>query len=148
MRIAAQRIGVRGIGDTVPTSMMYQFAPNSVLQAAGLGDVAQPQPNAGTFSDVNCPGSCWWTGGVTGDLFGRQACWPCYNVCPAGTVWDTTALGCSQAPTTVSPTVPVVQQSPTITAIQAAGQAVGSWMPLIIAGVVTILVLPIVLGRR
>lgn len=156
MRLLARHLGV---GDFVPTLSMYQFPQNSVLEYAaaggvnysggltGLGDVAQPQPNAGTFSDVNCPTSCWFTGGVTGDLFGRQACWPCYNLCPAGSVWDTTALACSQAPATTSPTVPVTEQSPTVTAIQATGQALGSMMPWVVIGLVALVALPLVLRR-
>jgi hypothetical protein len=144
------------MGDLLPTVSMYQFPENSVLAAlragnlsfqSGLGDVAQPQPNAGTFSDVNCPTSCWFTGGVTGDLLGRQACWPCYNLCPAGTVWDTTALACSATPATTSPTVPVVQQSPGVSAIQAAGQALGSYLPWVVVGLVALVALPMVLRR-
>jgi len=53
--------------------------------------------NPGTFWDVNCPWYC--AVGGTG-LWGGNDCWPCSNVCPSGTNFDTTNNVCSANPTT------------------------------------------------
>lgn len=76
---------------------------------SGLGACSQSDPNPGTFSSINCPGSCWWLGNALDTAILGQECWPCGNVCPPGTCWDTTALACSATPTTTNSVVPVTQ---------------------------------------
>jgi len=80
----------------------------------GLGQLAaafQANPDAGTYDDINCPTSCFVLGNVLDMTVLGQECWPCHNVCPAGTVWDTTNLVCSATPATVNSVAPVTQNS-------------------------------------
>jgi hypothetical protein len=70
---------------------------------SGLGASA----NAGTYSDPNCPFSCFVLGnGLDMAVLGSE-CAPCHNICPTGTVWDTTNLVCSSTPAAVNPMTPV-----------------------------------------
>lgn len=101
------------------------------LGIRGLGDVAQSNPTPGTYYDLNCPNSCYLLGNVLDTSILGAECWPCHNVCPAGTVWDTAALRCSSAPGSTNPVVPVTEQSPAVTVAQskcAAGG--GTWDPV------------------
>jgi len=70
---------------------------------SGLGASA----NAGTYSDPNCPFSCFVLGnGLDMAVLGNE-CAPCHNICPSGTAWDTTNLVCSAAPAAVNPMTPL-----------------------------------------
>ena len=113
----------------------------------GLGQVAQANPNAGTYSDINCPNSCYVLGNVLDMSILGQECWPCHNVCPAGTVWDTTNLQCSANPTTTNTVVPTVPQSPTDVTIQNLQQLLGNMGPWVIGGIALIVILPLILKR-
>jgi hypothetical protein len=75
----------------------------------GLGSATQANPNAGTYSDLNCPTSCFVLGNVLDMSILGQECWPCHNVCPPGTVWDTSGLVCSSNPAVPNPVVPTTQ---------------------------------------
>src|SRR5579872_4747239 len=64
----------------------------------GLAAAVNPNPYAGTYSDISCPTSCWLLGnGLDMSILGQE-CWPCHNICPTGQKWDTTALACSANP--------------------------------------------------
>jgi len=78
------------------------------LGLGGLGQsCAQTDPNAGTISSINCPGWCLPLGWLADLGYTPQSCWPCSNVCPPGTCWDTTNLVCAGAPATTNAVVPV-----------------------------------------
>lgn len=77
----------------------------------GLGACAQSDPNPGSFASVNCPTGCYILGNVLDTFLLGNECWPCGNVCPAGTCWDTTNLACSATPVTTNSVVPVAQNS-------------------------------------
>lgn len=70
------------------------------LNLGALGAAAvNPNPNAGTYSDINCPTSCWLLGnGLDMSILGQE-CWPCHNICPSGSIWDTANNVCSGNPT-------------------------------------------------
>lgn len=70
---------------------------------AGLG--ANPYP--GTYSDVNCPTKCYLAGNLLDTSLFGQDCWPCHNICPVGSVWDTANLVCSGSPEATNPQSPV-----------------------------------------
>jgi hypothetical protein len=109
----------------------------------GLGQVAQANPNAGTYSDLNCPTSCFVLGnGLDMSILGQE-CWPCHNTCPAGTVWDTTNLQCSASPASVNPVVPVTPANP----FQPFLDSIGNYLPWVVIGLVAIVVLPVVLKK-
>lgn len=76
---------------------------------AGLGACSQTDANPGTFSSINCPTSCFLLGNELDTAILGQECWPCGNICPSGTCWDTTALACSATPITTNAVVPTVQ---------------------------------------
>lgn len=68
-----------------------------------LGAAVNPNPYAGTYSDIACPTSCYLLGnGLDMEILGQE-CWPCHNVCPSGTAWDTSSLSCSSTPATQAP---------------------------------------------
>jgi hypothetical protein len=62
-------------------------------------------PDAGTFMDVNCPWWCWVLGNGI-DTAVSAACFPCGNICPSGTIWDTTNYVCSATPKTSNTSTP------------------------------------------
>lgn len=68
------------------------------LSRRGFGQTGPnlANPYAGTFQDVNCPSWCFVLGNGVDNLF--AACTPCYSVCPAGQIWDTTNDVCSANP--------------------------------------------------
>jgi hypothetical protein len=69
-----------------------------------LGALGVPNTNPGTYSDVDCPFSCFLLGnGLDNAILGNE-CWPCHNICPAGTVFDTTNYVCSSSPVTTNDT--------------------------------------------
>jgi hypothetical protein len=72
----------------------------------GMGAIAQANPYAGTYSDLNCPTSCWALGNGLDSILGSM-CWPCHNACPPGTIWDTANNACSGSPSAPNPIVPV-----------------------------------------
>jgi hypothetical protein len=78
----------------------------SRLALAGLGACAQSNPSAGTYDDINCPTSCFLLGNALDMSVLGQECWPCHNVCPPGTCWDTTGMLCSATPSATNPTIP------------------------------------------
>ena len=149
-------ISAYGLGDTVPTSALYPIPQNSVLEylaaggmsySGGLGQVTQANPNAGTYSDINCPTACWWLGnGLDMSTLGQE-CWPCHNTCLAGTIWDTTNLVCSASPATANQVTPVTAQSPLDITLQTFGQTFSSAVPWLIGGAVLIFALPLLLRR-
>ena len=69
----------------------------------GLGVSATPgvipYSGAGTSNDPNCGWAC----DIPFYQAFAQQCWPCHNICPPGTQWDTTNEVCSSAPQTVNP---------------------------------------------
>ena len=117
------------------------------LGVRGFGQVAQANPQAGTYSDLNCPNSCFLLGNVLDMSILGQECWPCHNVCPAGTVWDTTALACSATPQTTNPVVPTVPQSALDVTLTNLQQTIGTIAPWLIGGLVLILVVPMLLRK-
>lgn len=78
-------------------------------ELADLGACSQADPNAGTYDSVNCPTSCFVLGNVLDTTILGQECWPCHNVCPPGTCWDTSALQCSGTPSATNPVIPSTQ---------------------------------------
>lgn len=87
-----------GIWD--PSTNSCLLASPSTSSPAGILPSANNcanNPNPGTFWDVNCPFYCLVGG--TG-LWGGNDCFPCSNICPAGTNWDTTNYVCSSNPIT------------------------------------------------
>jgi hypothetical protein len=54
--------------------------------------------NPGTTGDVNCPFWCSFLPSV----LQTAACWPCTNICAAGTNFDTTNNVCSATPATTN----------------------------------------------
>jgi hypothetical protein len=124
---------------------------------SGLGACSQADPNAGNFASINCPNSCYLLGNVLDTMILGQECWPCGNVCPPGTCWDTTALACSATPittNTVTPTTTNDQPAPapvdcTSTWNQLTNsQCGGSNLPLILGGVAVAAILAIVLANK
>jgi hypothetical protein len=73
-------------------------AASTAITPAAANNCAN-NANPGTFWDVNCPAYC--IVGGTG-LFGGNDCWPCSNVCPSGTNFDTTNSVCSATPATTN----------------------------------------------
>lgn len=139
----------------------------------GLGAVAQAgNPNAGTYYDINCPNRCYVMGNVIDTSlpsflgFGNK-CWPCHNVCPPGTVWDTNVDGCSAAPVAPNPVVPITELTPDQACAASGGtydpntgfcapptpldtsvsKLVG-YIPWVVGGLVAMTVLPALLGGR
>lgn len=72
------------------------------MALAGLGVSTTPgvipYPGAGTTNDPNCGWEC----DIPFYRLGAQCCWPCANICPPGTQWDTTNCVCSQTPESVA----------------------------------------------
>lgn len=127
------------------------------VSLAALGTCAQANPNAGTYSDLNCPTSCFLLGnGLDMSMLGQE-CWPCHNVCPPGTCWDTGALQCSATPGTVNPVTPVTQtDAPAPAPVDCSGtwnsmfnsQCGGSTLPLTIGGIAIVAILAVVLVNK
>jgi len=115
---------------------------------SGLGQtlVAPGNPNGGTYSDINCPGTCYMLGNVLDMAILGNRCWPCHNVCPAGTVWDTTNLVCSANPASVNPVTPASSQDtgngvPQDVCSQALGMScmtLGIFAAILVAGLVLV----------
>lgn len=59
-------------------------------------------PYQGTYSDVNCPTRCWVLGNGLDTAILGVTCWPCHNVCPTGTIWDTKNQKCATTPEEVN----------------------------------------------
>lgn len=82
-----------------------------VAAPKGMGAVATSNPYPGTYSDVNCPTSCFLLGnGLDMSILGQE-CWPCHNLCPAGTGWDAAALACD-AGGFIAPGLPAATGAP------------------------------------
>ena len=72
----------------------------------GVGATAPTNPYPGTYDDINCPFSCWLLGnGLDISILGQE-CWPCHNICPSGTGWDTSTLTCDAAGATAAANLP------------------------------------------
>lgn len=78
-------------------------------QHIGLGVASQANAYAGTYDDINCPTSCFVLGNVLDTAILGAECWPCHNVCPPGTVWDTAVEACSSNPAVPNPVTPTTQ---------------------------------------
>jgi hypothetical protein len=92
-------------------------AANGTCNAAAIGPAPVQGPNlsnpdAGTFMDVNCPWWCYVLGNGI-DTAVSSACFPCGNICPAGTIWDTTNYVCSATPKTSNTSTPSTGVPPT-----------------------------------
>jgi hypothetical protein len=130
----------------------------------GMGQLAAcvqgGNPSAGTYSDINCPNSCYVAGNVLDMMFLGQQCWPCHNVCPSGYCWDTTALQCSANPTGQNTAVPpTIDDTPPPAPIPPpdctsawnqlfAAQCGGSSTPLYIGGAIVAALLAIVVVNK
>jgi hypothetical protein len=69
-------------------------------------------------------------------------------VCPSGTAWDTANNQCSALPAEVNPVVPLDQVDPVTASIETITSNLGNYVPWIVGGLVAVMVLPAVLGRR
>lgn len=132
-----------------------------MVSAYGLGAVAQANPDAGTYYDINCPNSCYVLGNVLDTAILGAKCWPCHNVCPVGTVWDNAAQACSGSPVTPNAEVPVTQlpDCPSgsswdaqLSKCVAPGAdflpTLQGYLPWILGGVVLLAIVPSFMGRR
>jgi hypothetical protein len=86
-------------GDCVapPGGSLYQ----GQLGTPGVGSPANNCANNGApggSGDVNCPFWCM----AMPDFMWPASCWPCANICPTGTNFDTTNNVCSANPTTTN----------------------------------------------
>lgn len=121
---------------------------------AGLGACSQADPNAGTASSINCSAVCANTWPFA-EMF--QTCWPCANVCPVGTCWDTTNLICSPNPATTNQTTPASQNDaappPPVDCTTVLNQLTNSqcgatsW-PLIVGGIIVLAVIGAVAANK
>lgn len=123
----------------------------------GLGACAQTDPNPGTFSSINCPTSCFVLGNVLDTTILGQECWPCGNVCPSGTCWDTTNLQCSATPATTNGVVPTtVNDAPAPAPVDCTSiwnsmfnsQCGGSTTFLMIGGIAVVALVAVVLANK
>lgn len=114
----------RGFGQVQSLLLAQPVGVDTTSQSSAIGPNLA-NPDAGTFSDVNCPWWCWVLGNGIDTAVSSQ-CFPCGNVCPAGSIWDTTNLTCSATPVTSNTGTPQPQPAGTLP----------SWvMPLALAGV-------------
>ena len=94
-----------GVYDGDSEECMAPSTSGSTASTAGPTSPNLANPDAGTFEDVNCPFWCWLLGNGI-DTAVSAACFPCGNVCPAGTIWDTTNYVCSATPATSNTSSP------------------------------------------
>ena len=133
-----------------------------VRRRRGMGAATQANANAGTYSDINCPGSCYLLGNVLDMSILGQECWPCHNVCPSGTVWDTAAMACSSNPSAPNPVTPTTQDSsdPATACAAAFGtydpntgvcttitSQLGTYLPWILGGLALLMLAPLATSR-
>jgi hypothetical protein len=106
----------------------------------GMGDTCNPITGAncaGTYGDPNCPSSCYLLGNGLDTLLLGDECWPCHNICPSGSSWDTTQLLCLDSngnPVAGGTAGPTVSVTPTPSASPTTSSATGcpgycSWLP-------------------